>query len=155
MFIVAVAKKGWHTGATKWGKWCKVMAVADRTCIPVAVYLSSATPHEATLVESVLREHFTVVQSERLVRDRAHEAAQLDEQWGQRGIELIAPHRRNRGWAAMQDGRSLRRYKRRCIERMFAWLQNDRKMIISHERYRGSLRGLLHLACIKIYLKRF
>ncbi len=131
------------------------MAVADRTGVPVAVHLSSATPHEVTLVESVLRERFTVAQPERLVGDRAYDSDRLDQALAEQGIELIAPHRCNRVKPATQDGRPLRRYKRRwIIERMFAWLQNNRKMIVSHERYGDNLRGFLHLACIKIYLNR-
>ena len=38
---------------------------------------------------------------------------------------MIAPHRKNRKKGKTQDGRKLRRYKRRWkIERLFAWLQN-------------------------------
>jgi len=38
------------------------------------------------------------------------------------GIELITPNRKNR--SQTQDGRKLRRYKRRwCVELLFAWLQ--------------------------------
>ena len=40
---------------------------------------------------------------------------------------MIAPHRRNRRKPKTQDGRKLRRYKRRWkIERLFAWLGNFR-----------------------------
>ena len=41
---------------------------------------------------------------------------------------MIAPHRSNRKKAATQDGRKLRRYRRRWkVERLFDWLQNFRK----------------------------
>ena len=41
------------------------------------------------------------------------------------GIEMFAPHRRNRKKARTQDGRKLRRFKRRRkVERLFAWLGN-------------------------------
>jgi hypothetical protein len=47
----------------------------------------------------------------------------MDAELAQLGIELIAPHRRNRKKPKTQDGRPLRRYKRRWkIERLFAWL---------------------------------
>ena len=130
------------------------MAVANRAGLPIAVHLSSATPHEVTLVEPLLDERFTVAQPERLVGDRAYDSDRLDERLAERGIELIAPHRSNRVKRNTQDGRKLRRYARRwIIERLFAWLQNNRKMIVSHERHRENLRGFLHLACIKIYLR--
>lgn len=42
-------------------------------------------------------------------------------------VELIAPHRRTRKQRT-QDGRPLRRYRRRWkVERLFAWLQNFRR----------------------------
>ena len=42
---------------------------------------------------------------------------------------MIAPHRKNRKKKKTQDGRKLRRYKRRWkIERLFAWLQNFRRL---------------------------
>ena len=41
-------------------------------------------------------------------------------------IELIAPHRKNRVRPATQDGRALRRYRRRWkIERLFAWMNTE------------------------------
>jgi hypothetical protein len=47
---------------------------------------------------------------------------QLDAELAPRGIELIVPHRRNRTHPT-QDGRPLRRYRRRWkMERLFAWL---------------------------------
>ena len=49
-------------------------------------------------------------------------------------IELIAPHRGNRVNLS-QDGRPLRRYKRRWkIEPLFAWLQNSRRLVTRYER---------------------
>jgi hypothetical protein len=39
------------------------------------------------------------------------------------GVELIAPHRSNRSKPRTQDGRALRRYRRRWkVERLNAWL---------------------------------
>jgi hypothetical protein len=39
-------------GKTKSGKGTKIMAIADRQGLPVAVYVESATPHEVTLVRA-------------------------------------------------------------------------------------------------------
>jgi len=45
-------------------------------------------------------------------------------------IELIAPHKANQKEAKLQDGRKLRRYNRWWkIERLFAWLQNFRRIV--------------------------
>lgn len=96
-----------------------------------------------------------MAQPVRLVGDRAYDSDRLDTVLAEQGIEMIAPHRRNRSKPRTQSRRGLLRYKHRwIIERMFAWLQNNRKMIVSHERYGENLRGFLHLACIKIFLRR-
>jgi hypothetical protein len=58
---------------------------------------------------------------QRLIGDRAYDADPLDSELAKLGVEMIAPHRRNRKRPKTQDGRSLRRYKRRWkIERLFA-----------------------------------
>jgi hypothetical protein len=60
---------------------------------------------------------------ERLTGDKAYDSDRLDAELRGQGIEMIAPHRRNRKKPATQDGRPLRRYKRRWkIERLLAWL---------------------------------
>jgi hypothetical protein len=49
----------------------------------------------------------------RLIGDRAYDADPLDAELAKLGVEMIAPHRRNRKRPKTQDGRPLRRYKRR------------------------------------------
>lgn len=69
---------------------------------------------------------------------------------------MIAPHRRNRKKPKTQDGRKLRRYKRRWkIERLFAWLQNFRRIEVRHERYIENYVGFVHLGCFVILLRTF
>ncbi len=48
-----------------------------------------------------------------MIADRAYDSDPLDAELAEKGIELIVPHRRNRKKAKTQDGRKLRRYKRR------------------------------------------
>jgi IS4 transposase len=73
----------------------------------------------------------------------------------ERGIELIAPHLRTRA-CKTQDGRPLRRYKRRwLIERLFAWLQNYRRLITRWERHAENFLGFVQLGCICILLRHF
>src|SRR5712691_2189059 len=69
------------------------------------------------------------------------------------GIELISPHRRNRK-NRTQDRRRLRRYRRRWkIERLFAWLQNFRRLVVRYERYAENFLGMLYLGCCIILLR--
>jgi hypothetical protein len=80
----------------------------------------------------------------------------LDAKLRVEGIELIAPHRRNRVKPKTWDGCKLRRYKR-CwkIERLNAWLQNYRRVLIRYEHKVENFLGLVQLACILILLKAF
>ena len=83
-------------GKTKRGKGTKLMAVADRSGLPLAVYTASASPHEVTLVGETLPQSFVGGQPERLIGDKAYDSDPLDTEPAARGIELIAPHRSNR-----------------------------------------------------------
>ncbi|MER3553063.1 MAG: hypothetical protein C4331_01555 [Meiothermus sp.] len=111
------------------------MGVADAAGFPVAIYTTSARPHEVTLVQSTLAQALTQELPQRLIGDKAYDSDPLDTSLQQPriepGIELIAPPKSNRVKAKTQDGRNLRRYKRRWkIERLFAWLQNFRRIVV-------------------------
>jgi transposase len=141
-------------GKTKRGKGTKLMAVADRSGLPLAVYTTSASPHEVTLVANTLAENFTNEPPRRLIGDKAYDSDPLDESLAEVGIEMIAPHKRNRKKAVTQDGRPLRRYRRRWkIERLFAWLQNFRRLVVRYEYHRENFLGFVHLGCIVILLR--
>ncbi|MBA2620804.1 MAG: transposase [Acidobacteria bacterium] len=87
--------------------------MADRSGFPVAIYTNSASPHEVTLVGETLAEIFTNELPGNLIGDKAYDSDPLDADLAEKGIEMIAPHKRNRKRAKTQDGRKLRRYKRR------------------------------------------
>jgi transposase len=107
-----------------------------------------------TLVEATLSARFVRAMPDRLIGDRAYDSDRLDEDLAlDHGIEMIAPHRRNRKQKT-QDGRMLRRYKRRWkVERLFAWLQNYRRLVVRYERHAENFLGFLHLGCILILLR--
>jgi transposase len=129
------------------------MAVADSAGLPVAVCTESATPHEVTLVQQTLAELFVTEPIERLVGDNAYDSDRLDTDLAETGVEMIAPHRRNRK-IRTQDGRPLRRYRRRWkIERLFAWLQNYRRLTVRWEYRMDNYLGMLHLACALILMR--
>jgi transposase len=92
-----------------------------------------------------------------LIGDKAYDSDPLAQRlWEERRIALIAPHRRNRTRPPTQDGRPLRRYKRRWkVERLFAWLHNFRRLITRHERYAENFLAFLQLGCMCILLRRF
>jgi transposase len=149
-------KGGLKVGKTKRGKGTKLMAVADGSGLPVAVYTTSASPHEVTLVRKTLVERFTDEKPERLIGDKAYDSDPLDADLEAVGIEMIAPHKGNRKKAKTQDGRRLRRYKRRWkVERLFAWLQNYRRILTRYEYHDANYLGFVHLGCILILLRAY
>ena len=92
----------------------------------------------------------------RLIGDKAYDSDPLDEACRELGVELIAPHRRNRTKPRTQDGRTLRRYKRRWkIERLFAWLQNYRRLVTRYEYYTANFLAFLKLAAFSILAKKY
>ncbi len=53
-----------------------------------------------------------LMKPEKLIGDKAYDNDPLDEEQAEQGIEMIAPHKRNRVKPSTQDGRKLRRYQR-------------------------------------------
>lgn len=69
-----------------------------------------------------------------MIGDKAYDSDPLDRQLAEIGVDMIAPHRENRSKKPTQDGRKLRRYRKRWkVERLFAWLQNFRRLIVRYE----------------------
>ena len=133
------------------------MAIADASGLPVAAHAESASPHEVKLVEDTIDSSFTQYAPDKLIGDKAYDSDPLDDRLLEdRGVEMIAPHRKGRKKSNTQDGRKLRRYRRRWkVERLFAWLQNFRRLIVRYEYHVENFLGMLHLGCIKILLRFF
>ena len=130
------------------------MVVADNASLPLAVHAASASPHEVTLVGETLVQSFTSERPARLIGDRAYDSDPLDRELAADGVELIAPHRSNRSKAPTQDGRALRRYRRRWkVERLNAWLKNFRRVATRFDYHVENFLGFVHLGCIKILLR--
>jgi transposase len=92
----------------------------------------------------------------RLIYDRAADSDPLRKRLKKRGIDLICPHRSNRTKPPLQDGRKLRRYRRRWkIERTISWLGNFRRLLVRHDRDVKMYNAFFHVACLIITLRRF
>lgn len=130
------------------------MAIADRAGLPVAICTESASPNEVTLVEQTLEARFVDELPERLIGDKAYDSDRLDERLLKTyGIAIIPPNRD--GNRRSQEGRPLRRYKRRWkIERLFAWLTQFRRIQVRYEYWIENYLGFLQLACIILLLRR-
>jgi transposase len=104
-------------------------------------------------VEAVLAGCFLAQLPARLIGDKAYDSDPLDQQMRARGIEMISPNRRKRRHQT-QDGRPLRRYRRRWkVERVFAWLHNFRRLVTRWEVKIENFLGFLHLGCLRILLR--
>ncbi len=143
-------------GKTKRGKGTKIMGLADAHGLPLAVDAGSASPHEVTLVDATLDACFLDDLPARVIGDKAYDSDPLDRRLDQeRGVEMIAPHRGKRRKPPTQDGRPLRRYKRRWkIERLFAWLQNFRRLVVRYEYHLCNFLAMVKLGAIVILLRR-
>ena len=132
------------------------MVVVDGQGVPLASTLGSASPAEVKLLEPTLEQVPCGMWSKvkRLIVDRGYDSDPLRCRLQARGIDLICPHRRNRTKPRTQDGRKLRRYKRRWkVERTFAWLGNFRRLPVRWERHLVVYQGFFHLACALIALR--
>lgn len=150
-------KGGSGVGKTKRGKGTKIMAIADGAGLPVGISVASASPHETKLVLATVEQRFTVEAPHLLIGDKAYDSDPLDEKLKMKyGTELVAPHKANRSKPRTQDGRRLRRYVRRWkIERLFAWLQNFRRLVVRWEYHLSNFLGMVHLGCAAILLRYF
>jgi transposase len=157
-------KGGPKVGKTKRGKGTKWMVLVDGAGTPLGAYLEAASPAEVTLLERTLD---TVAvgrpgkpgrprkRPARLIADRGYDSNPLRARLAQRGIEPLIPARRNHKKATHQDGRKLRRYRRRWIvERTFAWLGHFRRLVVRYERLITTYAGLFHIACALLTLRR-
>lgn len=135
------------------------MVVVDGAGVPLGSQLTSASPAEVTLAESTLRQIQKTIgrkgkQPLRVIADRAYDSDPLRERLLEKDILLIAPHRRGRTKPAFNDGRWLRRYRKRWkVERTFAWLGNYRRLVVRYDYHLLMYQAFFHLACLLITLR--
>ena len=131
------------------------MVLVDGAGLPLAVDIESASPAEVTLIEPLLDQAVTPFVPPRLIYDRAADSDPLRQRLATRHIELICPHRRGRVRPATQDGRPLRRYRKRWIvERTISWLQSFKRLVTRYEFYSFHFHSFAKLACLMIVLRR-
>jgi transposase len=132
------------------------MAIADRNGLPLALYLASGNRYDSVLTERTLDAAFVAELPPRLIGDRAWDAGVLQKRlWDERKIELIAPKRGGeRPSRRKQDGRKLRRYKRRWrVEWLFSQLKRFRRIATRWEAKATNFLGFLQLASCVLILR--
>ncbi len=132
------------------------MILTEGHGLPIAALSASAALGETTLLEPLLDQRVIRRKLRRLIYDRALDSDEHRRRLKARGIELICPHRSNRKRPRLQDGRPLRRYRRRWkMERSNSWLHNFRRFAMRHDWYLLTFTGFVQLACLITVLNRF
>ncbi len=114
------------------------MGTTDGAAFSIALCIESASPHEVTLADKFPRHGLLKERPEHLIVDVACAG-------------MIAPHRWNRRRPAPQDGSPRRRYKLRWeVERLFACLQNYRRIVVRYSHHAEDYLGFVFLGCALI-----
>ena len=131
------------------------MALADSAGFPIAIGIADGSRHDVALVEYTLDQAVAPV-PHKLIGDKAFDSFHLAERLRiERNIELISP-KRAKSRRRPQDGRPLRRYKRRWkVERLFSWLKRFRRIAVRWEWHAANYLGFLLLAASVILLRQF
>ena len=133
------------------------MLCTDGAGVPLAVLTASASRSEVKLIEPLI-EKVTLQnrQPARLLYDKAGDSDELRYRMEDRGIDFISPHRSNRVRPRIQDGRKLRRYRRRWkVERSIDWLHNYRRIVTRWEYHAHLFQSFVELACMFTILKQY
>src|SRR6478672_11266250 len=113
-------------------------------------------PSRSAVVQLCFDFYMIEAKPENLVGDSAYDSDPLDHALRQDGIEMIAPHRSNRTKPPTQDRRRLRRFLRRwLVERFFAWIQWQRRILVRWEYHPENFLGFVQLACLVVLFRRF
>jgi transposase len=135
------------------------MVVVDGQGVPLGSQLMSATPAEVRFAEPTLAAIGVFRGGRprkplRVIADRGYDSNPLRLRLKKRGILFIAPYRSNRTRNLLNDGRTLRRYRKRWkVERTFAWFGNFRRLVVRYDRHLSIYRAFFHLACALITMR--
>jgi len=142
-------------GRSRGGTTTKLMAIADGFGLPASICIAEGNRHDVSLVDQSLDASFGEYLSPLLIGDKAFDSKPLAERLRYRSVELVAPRRGGRRpTTRKQDGRRLRRYRKRWkVERLFAWLKRYRRICVRWERKAANYLAFVHLGCIVILLR--
>lgn len=137
----------------------KLAVVVDRRSgVPLAAGTDAADVGETVLGAAVLAGIPVTVfvpPDTPVLADKGYDSDSLRDDLELQGFRLIAPHRKNRTKPTRNDGRRMRRYKRRfVVERTFAWVQSFRRVATRYEYLCHLYDGFVSLACAFIALSK-
>jgi len=86
----------------------------------------------------------------------AHDSNEMDGELREEGNKMVAPQKKNRKKAKLEDGREFRRYKCRwSVERFFAWMKNKRILLSRWEFHPKNFLGFVQISAAFLLLERF
>jgi transposase len=144
-----------------------LMVIVNEKGIPLNVEVESAATYEGHVAEKTVdgievrkhgsrRKKAKKLIPKRVISDKGYDDDKLRTNMMAKGIDFIAPHKKNRVNRPFEDRRKLRRYKRRYrVERTNSWLKNFRRVAIRWDRSLTAYKGFVHIACICITLMKF
>lgn len=134
------------------------VVVERRSGVPLAAGTDAADVSEVDLEPAVLAGipiTGEVPPDAPVLADRGYDSDPLREELAEGGFELLSPHRKGRKRPPVNDGRRMRRYRRRyVVERTFGWLKSFRRVATRFEYHVGLFDGFVSLACAFIALSR-
>ena len=135
----------------------KLEVVTDASGLPLGVALAAANVCEQQLLMPALDDvPVAVPPGTPVVADKGHDGDPLRDALEAEGFVPVIPHRKNRVKATRNDGRRLRRSRRRWkVERTNAWLHCYRGLAVRWSHYLFMYGGLVYLAFIHMALQRF
>lgn len=153
-------KRGEAVGLTKRGKGTKLVVLVSGEGVPLGVQVAAASASEASLAIPTLEELNDVVvdggiaKPRFVVADKGYDSDPLRDAFAARGVTLLSPHRRNRKRPTRNDGRHMKRYRRRwVVERTFGWFHNFRRLVTRYDRTLRAFRAFVHVACVVLALR--
>lgn len=154
-------KRGEAVGLTKRGKGTKLVVLVSGEGVPLGVQVAAASASEASLAIPTFDELTDIVvdggigKPRFVIADKGYDSDPLRDAFAARGVTLLSPHRRNRKRPSRNDGRNMRRYRRRwVVERTFGWFHNFRRLVTRYDRTIRAFRAFVHVACVVLALRR-
>jgi transposase len=129
----------------KQGVWDKLLKSIAR--------VTSASPHESKLAEETFNKKSISRNPKRLIADKAYDSKKLRRAFSKKRVDFIVPQKSN-AKEKIQDGRKLRRYKKRWkVERFFSWLHSFKRTWTRYEIKSENFLAMVQLASTMILIR--
>ena len=135
----------------------KLEVVVEAGGLPLGLAAAAANvPEQDLLVPALDDIPIDVPEGTPVVADKGHDSDPLRDEVEAAGFVPVIPHRRNRVKPSRNDGRRLRRYRRRwLVERTNAWLHCYRGLAVRWSYYPVMYVALVYLSFAHLGLQRF